>query len=131
MSWTDTILSNTVGLGYRAFTGNVDPWTLNTLKADQSAERVTALGPNATDAEKAVAAAQAASQVDSYLVSVGAHPDQPCGLRLPGLGCIESPEFLAKIEKIVYGLLAVGAAVGAFYLYQMYGSALKKTFERK
>src|SRR5260370_3233213 len=27
VSWTDTILSNTVGLGYRAFTGNVDAWT--------------------------------------------------------------------------------------------------------
>ena len=131
MSWTDSILSTVVGPFYSARTGQVDPWTLNILKADQSAERVTALGPNATDAEKAVAAAQAASQVDADLVRLGAHPDQPCGLRLPGLGCIESPEFLAKIEKIVYGLLAVGAAVGAFYLYQMYGSALKKTFERK
>jgi len=66
VSWTDSILSTVVGPFYSARTGQVDPWTLNILKADQSAERVTALGPNATDAEKAVAAAQAAGQVDTY-----------------------------------------------------------------
>jgi hypothetical protein len=124
-------LSNTVGLAYRATTGNVDPWTLSQLKQDQSAARVQALGPDATDAEKAVAAAQAADQVDSYLKSVNAHPDQPCVLRLPGLGCADSPEFLAKLEKIVYGLIALGAGVGAFFLWQHYGSTIKKTFAKR
>src|SRR5260370_40124347 len=86
VSWTDSILSTVVGPFYSARTGQVDPWTLNILKADQAAERVTALGPNATDAEKAVAAAQAASQGDADLVRLGAHAEQPRGRRLPGLG---------------------------------------------
>ena len=32
MSLTDSILSNTVGVAFRAVTGNVDPWTLQQQK---------------------------------------------------------------------------------------------------
>ena len=47
MSWTDTILSNTVGVAFRAATGNVDPWTLQQQKDDIAAATKQALGPDA------------------------------------------------------------------------------------
>lgn len=131
MSFADSILSNTVGVVFRAATGNVDPWTLNQIKQDTAAGIAVALGPNATDAEVAAAQASATNQVDSYLRSIGAHPDQPCGLRLPGLGCVESPEFLKKLEKITYGLIFVGAVFGVFYFSQRYGSSFKRAFRKR
>ncbi len=130
-NWYDTVLSNTVGLAYRATTGKVDPWTLNELHDDLNSGIKQALGPDATDAEIAQAQTAAVNEQDSYLKKIGAHPDTPCLLRLPGLGCVDSPEFLAKLEKIVYGVIAVGAIVGIFYFSQRYGSTIKKTFAKR
>jgi hypothetical protein len=114
MSWTDSILSNTVGVVYRAASGNVDPWTLAQQKEQVAADTKQALGPNASDADVAAAQANAQAGIDSYLKSVDAHPDQ-AGVRLPGLGVIGTPEFLARLEKIVYGVILVGGIVGVFY----------------
>ncbi len=130
MSWYDTVLSKTVGVVYRAASGNVDPWTLQNIKEDAAAANVQALGPDATDAEKAIAQAQASQAVDSYLMSVDAHPDQ-AGIRLPGLGVIGSPDFLVKLEKLVYGVIAVGAVVRLFYFSRRYGSFLKQSFRKR
>ena len=130
MSFLDSILSNTVGLAYRATTGNVDPWTLVTIKDDSNAGIKQALGPGTSDVDVAAAQVSAQNEIDSYLHSIKAHPDDPCGLRLPGLGCIEDPEFLAKINKIVYGLIAVGAVLGVFYFSQRYGTVIKKAFRK-
>jgi hypothetical protein len=124
------VLSNTVGLAFRAVTGNVDPWTLQQQKDQIAADTAQALGPDATDADIATAQTQAQAQVDSYLKANNAHPDQ-AGVRLPGLGVIGTPEFLAKLEKLVYGAIAVGALIGLFYFSQKYGSSIKKTFEKK
>ncbi|SRR5258708_29684774 len=129
MSWYDTVLSNTVGVGFRAFTGNVDPWTLAAQKDQIAADTKQALGPNVTDSQVAIATAQAQTEVDNFLKSTNSHPDQ-AGVRLPGLGVIGTPEFLAKLEKIVYGVIAAGALVGVFYLSRRYGSTLKKTFAK-
>lgn len=131
MSWYDSVLSNTVGVVYSAATGNVDPWTLQQIKDDTAAGIKQALGPNATDTQIAAAQAGAVNEVDNYLKSVGAHPDQPCGLRLPILGCIESPDFLVKMEKIVYGLIALGSIVGVFYFSRVYGSTFKRAFRMR
>jgi hypothetical protein len=131
MGFLDSVLSNTVGLGYRALTGNVDPWTLQTIKDDTSTGIKQALGPSASDADVAAAQVNAQNEIDKYLHSIKAHPDDPCGLRLPLLGCVEDPEFLAKINKIVYGVIAVGPVVGVFYFSQRYGSVLKKTFRKR
>ena len=130
MSLLDSILADTIGIPFRAVTGNVDPWTLQVQKDALAADTVKALGPDATDSQIAVATAQAQSAVDSYLTSVDAHPDQ-AGVRLPGLGVVGSPAFLAKVEKIVYGLIAAGALVGVFYFSQRYGSILKQTFRKR
>lgn len=130
MSWYDTVLSNTVGVAFRGVTGNVDPWTLQAQKDQLAADTKQALGPNATDADVAAAQASANTLVDNYLTSVNAHPDQ-AGVRLPGLGVIGTPDFLAKLEKLVYGVIAVGAAIGVFYFSRRYGSIVKKTFEKR
>lgn len=130
MSWYDSVLSNTVGVVFRGVTGNVDPWTLQAQKDQLAADTVQALGPDATDSDIAIAQAQALSETDSYLKSIDAHPDQ-AGVRLPGLGVIGTPEFLAKLEKVVYGLIAVGALVGVFYFTRRYGSTLKQTFRKR
>ncbi len=72
MSWYDTVLSNTVGVGFRAFTGNVDPWTLAAQKDQIAADTKQALGPNATDSEVAIATAQAQAEADNFLKSTDA-----------------------------------------------------------
>jgi hypothetical protein len=131
MGFLDSVLSNTVGLAYRAATGNVDPWTLATIKDDSNAGIKQALGPGASDADVAAAQVSAQNEIDNYLHSIKAHPDDACGLRLPVLGCVEDPEFLAKLNKIVYGLIAVGAVVGLFYFSQRYGTVIKKTFRKR
>lgn len=130
MSWTDSVLANTVGLVYRGVSGNVDPWTLAQQKEQVAADTKQALGPNASDADVAAAQANAQAAIDSYLKSVDAHPDQ-AGVRLPGLGVVGTPEFLARLEKIVYGVLLVGGVVGMFYFSRRYGSILKQTFRKR
>jgi hypothetical protein len=130
MSFLDSVLANTVGVGYRAVTGNVDPWTLANMHEDLNDGIKQALGPDATDAEIAAAQSSAVNQQDSYLKSIDAHPSQ-AGIRVPGLGVIGTPEFLARVEKIVYGLIAAGAVLGVFYFSQRYGSTLKKTFRKR
>ena len=130
MSWYDTVLSNTVGVAFRAYSGNVDPWTLQVQKDQIGANTKQALGPDATDVDVAAAQAHAKAEVDNYLTSIDAHPDQ-AGIRLPGLGVIGTPEFLAKLEKVVYGVIVLGSAVGLFYFSQRYGSVLKKTFAKR
>jgi len=130
VSFLDSVLANTVGVGYRAVTGNVDPWTLANLREDLNAGVKQALGPDATDAEIAAAQSTAVNQQENYLKGIDAHPEQ-AGLRIPGLGVVGSPEFLARVEKIVYGLIAVGAVVGVFYFSQRYGSVVKQTFRKR
>src|SRR5690349_8151807 len=110
MGWTDSILSNTVGLVYRGVSGNVDPWTLANEKEQVAADTKQALGPNASDSDVAAAQVNAQNAIDNYLKSIDAHPDQ-AGVRLPGLGVVGTPEFLGRLEKIVYGLIAAGALV--------------------
>jgi hypothetical protein len=130
MSFIDSLLSNTVGVGYRAVTGNVDPWTLNNLHEDLQTGIKQALGPDATDAEISAAQSQATNAQDNFLRSIDAHPDQ-AGVRIPGLGVIGTPEFLKNLERVVYGLIAVGAVLGVFYFSQRYGTAVKKTFRKR
>jgi len=72
----------------------------------------------------------AVNQQGAYLKSIDAHPSQ-AGIRIPGLGVIGTPEFLARLEKIVYGLIAAGAVFGVFYFSQKYGSAIKQTFRKR
>jgi hypothetical protein len=130
MGLLDSVLANTVGAVYRGATGSVDPWTLQAQKDQIAEDTRKALGPRASDAEVLAAQVKAQNEVDAYLKSVDAHPDE-AGVRIPGLGVIGTPEFLVKLQRIVYGLIAAGAVVGAFYFSQRYGSVLKKTFRKR
>jgi hypothetical protein len=130
MSFLDSVLSNTVGVAWRAASGTVDPWTLQNIKDSTNADIAQASGPDADPAQVAINQAQAGLQIDSDLTANNAHPDQ-AGINIPGLGNIGSPDFLVKAEKIVYGLIFVGALAGAFWLYQSYGSTFKKVFEKR
>jgi hypothetical protein len=130
MSWVDSVLSNTVGVVWRAGSGTVDPWTLNTIKDQTNAGIAQASGPNADPTAVALAQAQASADINKDLTDSNAHPDQ-AGIRIPGLGNIGSPDFLVKAEKIVYGLIFVGALAGGFWLYQSYGSTFKDAFRKR
>ncbi|HEV2194195.1 MAG TPA: hypothetical protein VGR55_01335 [Candidatus Acidoferrum sp.] len=133
MSWTDTILANTVGVLFSARTGAVDPWTLQQIKDDAHAANAVALGANDPNSYGpvdpgllAATNAQSDSSIDSHLRSINAHPDQPCVVRLPGLGCVGSTDFLKKLEHLVYGLLFVGGLAGAAYFTYHYRRTLKE-----
>ena len=137
MSWTDTILSNTIGVLYSARTGQVDPWTLANEQEQVAADTKQALGPDASDADVAIAITQAQNEVSDYLKSVNASPDQACLIRFPWESgtkpcALQTPsDILPALEKVVYALIAIGALVGAFYFYQQYSSIVKQTFRKK
>lgn len=129
MSWTDTILSNTVGVAYRAYTGNVDPWTLQGIKDDTSAAIATASGPDADPGAVAVAQAQANANIDANLISQNAHPSQSTALpriHIPLLGDLtDTASYLKAAEHAVYALLAIGAIAGAGYFALKYRHTIK------
>lgn len=124
MSLSDTILSHTVGIAFRAVTGNVDPWTLNEIKADTAAGIAQASGPDADPATVAVAQAQASASIDSNLIAQDAHPSQ-AGVRLPYFGVVGSAEFLKKLEHVVYATLAVAAVGSVAYFALKYKNTFK------
>lgn len=127
MSVSDWILSNTAGVAFRAYTGNVDPWTLQQQKDDANAAAVKALGPDATPDQIAQAQSQVDSAIDTTLTMQGAHPDQASfGPRLPLIGQLDLP----KIQKIVDGIL-ITAAVGALlYFGVLYHKTIRREIEK-
>jgi hypothetical protein len=132
MSLYDSIMANTVGVLFSARTGNVDPWTLANQQEDLAASIAQAKGPNADPADVAIAQAAAIKEQSDYLKSIGEHPDQACGgITLPVIGCVDGDNYLAYVNKIVYGAIFVGALVGGFWLYQSYGSTFKHAFRKR
>jgi hypothetical protein len=125
----DSVLSNTVGVAFRAVSGNVDPWTLQQQKDDAAAAAKQALGPNATPEAIAQAQAAAESEIDVFLKTTDSHPDQ-AGLRLPGLGVVGSSEFLQKLEKIVNVSIAVLAVGTVVYFAVLYRGTLGKQINK-
>ena len=134
MSWTDTILSNTIGVAYRAYTGNVDPWTLQQTKDDTAAAIATASGPDADPGDVAIAQAQANADIDNNLLSEGAHPSQSTALpriHIPLLGDLtDTASYLKAAEHLVYALLAIGAVAGTGYLWLKHRKAIKAAFQQ-
>lgn len=132
MGILDSIMSNTVGVLYRARTGSVDPWTLANQNEELAGQIAQAKGPGADPADVAIAQAAAVKEQNDYLKSIGEHPDQACtGVALPVIGCLDGDNYLSYLNKIVYGALFVGAVVGGFWLYQSYGSLVKGAFRKR
>src|SRR5258708_15264382 len=125
MSWTDTILSNTVGGAFRVATGNVDQWTLQAQKDDIAAATTKALGPDADPADVAQKIAAAQAEVDVFLRSTDSHPDQAT-LRLPIIGTLDLP----KIQKLVDGVLIVAAVGSVIYFGVLYHKTLSREFRK-
>lgn len=127
MSLYDSILSNTVGVAFRAYTGNVDPWTLQQQKDDANAAAVLALGPDATPEAIAAAQSQVDSEIDTTLMQANAHPDQASlGPRLPIIGVLDLP----KIQKLVDGVLIVAAVGAVIYFGVLYHKTLGREFRK-
>ncbi len=125
MSLYDSILSNTAGVVFRAYTGNVDPWTLQQQKDDAAAAITKALGPNATPEEIAGAQSQVESEIDTTLKQANAHPDQASlGPRLPIIGVLDLP----KIQKLVDGALVVLAVGALLYFGVLYHKTIRREF---
>lgn len=136
MSLTDTILSNTVGVAYRAYTGNVDPWTLQGIKDDAHAANVQALGGNDPETygpvdpgDLAIANAKSDNAIDQNLISQNAHPSQSTSLpriHIPLLGDLtDTASYLKAAEHVVYSLLAIGAIGGVAYFAIKYRQTIK------
>ncbi len=127
MSLYDSLLSNTVGVAFRAYTGNVDPWTLQQQKDDAAAAIKQALGPNATPEEIAAAQSQVESEIDTTLKRADAHPDQASlGPRLPIIGVLDLP----KIQKLVDGALIVLAVGAVLYFGVLYHKTIRRQIEK-
>lgn len=125
MSFLDSVLSNTVGVAFRAYSGNVDPWTLQAQKDDIAAATKQALGPDADPALVAQKTAAAQAEVDVFLRNTDAHPDQ-VSLRLPGVGVLDLP----KIQKLVNGALVVIAVGSVIYFGVLYHKTLGRQFRK-
>lgn len=127
MSFYDSVLSNTAGVVFRAYTGNVDPWTLQNQKDNAAAAAVQALGPDATPDQIAAAQSQVESEIDTTLTMQGAHPDQASlGPRLPIIGVLDLP----KIQKLVDGVLILAAVGGLVYFGLLYHKTLGREFNK-
>ncbi len=127
MSLYDSLLSNTVGVAFRAYTGNVDPWTLQQQKDDAAAAIKQALGPGATPEEIAAAQSQVESEIDTTLKRADAHPDQAnLGPRLPIIGVLDLP----KIQKLVDGALIVLAVGAVLYFGVLYHKTIRRQIEK-
>ncbi len=132
MSLWDDVASDTLGVAYRAWTGNVDRWTLNQIKEQTAIGIGKASGDSADPGVIAYRQAQADAEIDNALISIDAHPSQSTGLpRIPGLGVIGSVEFLAKAKKIVNWTLFVGAVGAVAYFGFVYSRSFKRVFRRK
>lgn len=135
MSFLTDLKANTIGLVYRAWTGNVDPYTVQQQK--EAADAAIAKAGTGLSLEQIQALQDQADRERAAALNANdANPNNPdgslkAGLRIPGLGVVGSQEFLGRLEKIVYGLIAAGAVVGAFYFAQRYGSIVKKTFRKR
>lgn len=139
MSFYDTVMSDTVGVAYRAATGSVDPWTKSELQQQEATDLVQASGGTVTPE---AASDQAQQDITDTLTTfslgggdpVGADPSQAhislpsgqalsdtasslannngsgCGITNLG-GCITIPSWVWWVGGGIAALLIVGYAV--------------------
>ncbi len=139
MSLLDTVLADTVGVGWRAVTGTVDPWTKQQIVDDTTASTTHSLdvaqanGYDITDAQIAAYAAGNDTAITQTLKTTPGGSSDPtdAGVHIPGLGNIGSTDFLANVNKFVDIAILIGVALIFFWIYQNYGGTLRREFRRK
>lgn len=111
---------------WNAATGSLSPNQVQAGK-EQLSKDIAKASAGAAPAVIAERQKQAVGEYDSFIRSIDAHPDD-ASLRLPGLGKVGSPEFLAKLDKAVKWIwVLVILAVLLYALAQIGGIAsLKK-----
>lgn len=117
MSILDTI--------YNAATGNLTEAQIKAVK-DQAAADVARASAGADPGVIAERQRQVESEVGGFIRSIDADPNVDAGgsarggilgsIRLPGLGSIGSPQFLARINTLVKGVLILGVVIGVGYV---------------
>lgn len=116
MSWYDTFMSDTVGVAYRAGTGNIDPWTKQEIIDNAVADDVKA------GADPAQAQTDQAAIVNETLKSftlggddpVGADPSQTTGLRLPSTQALkDTGKSLTNDDGSGCGITNLGGCIPA------------------
>jgi len=146
VSFLDSVLADTVGVGWRAVTGTVDPWTKQQIIDDTNASTTASLksaqsnGYDITDAQIAATATENGTLITDTLkttnfpgVPGGADSSDPsdAGIHVPGLGNVGSTAFLGKIDTIVNLALVGGVLLFGFWVYQNFGRAVGGSFSRK
>src|SRR5260370_637918 len=131
MSFWNTVLGNTVGTVYSAWTGNVDPYTVADIKSDTRADIKQAgqgLSPEQVKAQQ-----DAASRtIDASLNVNDANPWNPDGslkksIRVPLLGTLDSLKVLKTLEAGTYTVIALVVIGGITYL-AVKGAQLTREF---
>ncbi len=132
MSLLDSIGANTVGVLYRAWTGNVDPYTKN-LQRQENNTAIAKAGAGLTPEQLAAVQAQADRELESILNANDANPTNAdgslkAGLRIPGFGVVGSAQFLKRAETVVYVVLGLLILGGTAYVLVEFGGVkfLKK-----
>lgn len=132
-TFLDSVLADTVGVGWRAVTGTVDPWTKQQIIDDTNAGIAQASGPNATPEE--IAANQAGTNllITHVLQTTpdGSSDPADAGVHIPGLGNVGSGEFLTKVNTIVHGAIVVGVIAIGFWVWNNGGRTLLREFRGK
>jgi len=146
MSFLDTVLADTVGVGWRAVTGTVDPWTKQQIIDDTNAATTHSLqtaqsfGYGIDDAEIAATSTANGNIITDTLkttsfpgVPGGSDSSDPsdAGVHIPGLGNVGSTQFLSRVDKIVNVAIVIGVGLIFFWIYQNYGQTLRREFHRK
>lgn len=113
-----------------AATGNLSQHQVDAGK-EQLAKDIAAASRGLAPAVVVEKQKQAVAEYESFIRSIDAHPDD-ASLRLPILGKVGSPEFLANLDKGIKAIwVLVFLAVAVYFLIQMGGIAGVKKAVKK
>src|SRR5260370_1976409 len=111
MSFWNTILGNTVGTVYSAWTGNVDPYTIAEIKSDTRGD-ISKAGAGLSPEQVKAQQDQADRDANSVLNLNDANPYNPHGslkksLRVPWLGPLHSLKVLKPLTALLYTVITL------------------------
>jgi hypothetical protein len=118
MSLFDTIMSDTVGVAWRAASGTLDPWSVNEINQENAQNVVQASGGTISQQQALQQSQQDTQTVLQTFPSGSAAPsDFWAGVKRTGQNVLSSVESGLSSTKTILVALAVLAAVGALFVY--------------